>query len=260
MSLSGAAPLPAPQNLHPQPPPPKKRGKNPMKKYKKSEIAAFLEDFQKRLSAVNKAVQKKTSIESDAVGLEKNITALGRPNYRDTDKFALLTAKGFQLKACQEALEEQKTVIGERLASLAEIVEAAGVMAYGILADVVGNRLHTVTSCLLPFCASRASAESLARQTDACRGAWAAISAYSHRPTMIRKFTGLRTGETETMADYGDQNLAPIMRVASDCERVLSESLSKAPDLMQFIPFSPTTEKQTDAVPESLAAADDSAG
>lgn len=212
-----------------------------MKSKTKSEIAAFLEDFQKRLSAVNKAVKKRAEIESDAAQFEATIADLGEPNYKDDEKISLLATTQLKLKSCQAALEKQNTKIGGELAQLADILAKGADFARDILMEVVANRHETITNCLLPFCINRAGAEYLARQTDAGRGGFSIAAGYSTLASQVRKFSGQKSGFDETPADYAASEAARVIRTAEKIERVLVESVSKAPDLMQFIPFTPSS-------------------
>lgn len=217
-----------------------------MKPNNKSEIAAFLEEFQKRLNAVNKAAQKLTDIQSDAAELEAAIAKFGEPNYKNREKFIELEATKGQLAACQGACEKHQAKIGDALVPLAEMLAKAGKYACGILEEVVANRMETVTSCLLQFSLDRRSARNAALQTDACRAAGRATTIYNDVATRVRLYSGLRGGASETLAQYAEGEMARVVAAAQKIEAVLAASVSKAPDLMQFIPFVPASATATD--------------
>lgn len=217
-----------------------------MKPNNKSEIAAFLEEFQKRLNAVNKAAQKLTDIRSDASELEAAIAKLGEPNYKNREKFIELEATKGQLAACQGACEKQQAKIGDALVPLAEMLTKAGKYACGILEEVVANRMETVTSCLLQFSLDRRSARNAALQTDACRAAGRATTIYNDIATRVRLYSGLLRGAPETVAEYAQEEMPRVVAAAQKIEAVLAASVSKAPDLMQFIPFVPASATGTD--------------
>lgn len=185
----------------------------------KEEITAFLEKLQGRLAAVEKDREDLATAEKDIVALEERVRAIGEPDYRDDKSIRTVTELQLKANLCRKTIERLSQA--PAISGLLEILPPGAELAAGVLREVVDNRRETVVRTILPFFLTRTGAEVVAAKTDACIGAERRINELLHTASF-----GQMTG-----------HVATTMQLAGQVNAILSESVKRAPDLLQFIPF-----------------------
>ena len=135
-----------------------------------------------------------------------------------------LTVLERKAAGCARLIEELEAEANSRDSEFIELISQSGRIAANILTPLFERRIETICAVMKPFFSSDYEALQAARHTDAGRSADA----------RLRHLNDL---SNRAVVAHPLQNVAAVLGIVAELERILEESLKKSPDLIQFFHF-----------------------